>query len=121
MSDIQFWYPVAAEKNPGNNERKIQRKQGFIWLFNVKTEPYEVNIDADGYTFHVIFGRHSKGHFLCIPDRNVGCEILSYKDRYWNIGAIYDTGQLRYEGACAIGNALQLIELLLGKDVKSGE
>ena len=52
MSDIQFWYPVAAEKNPGNNERKIQRKQGFIWLLNVKTEPYEVNIDADGYTFH---------------------------------------------------------------------
>ena len=104
-----------------DDKSKILRKQGFIWLINIKTEPYEVMIDAGGYTFRIVFGRHSKGHFLCIPDWNVGCEILSYKDRYWNIRSIYDTGQLRYEDACAIGNALQLIELLLGKKGVSGE
>ena len=79
MSDIQFWYPVAAEKNPGNNERKIQRKQGFIWLLNVKTEPYEVNIDADGYTFHVIFGRHCivRSNGAAAPRKRCSCSVLN--------------------------------------------
>ncbi len=45
---------------------------------------YEVEITGRGSTFHVIAGPKSNGHFLCIPNWEVGCELAAYNDIFWN-------------------------------------
>lgn len=45
---------------------------------------YEVEITGRGSTFHIIAGPHSNGHFLCIPNWEVGCELAAYNDIFWN-------------------------------------
>lgn len=115
MNNIRFWYPAIKEDAPFLREEDIQRKQGSIRIINIDHEPYEININADGYGFHTIFGSQSSGHFLCIPNWNIGCGLGPYNDRYWNTNSIYGSGKIRYEDACAIGNALQLLERFLGK------
>ena len=45
---------------------------------------YEVEICGRGSSFHVICGPQSKGHFLCIPNWQIGCELSEYDDVFWN-------------------------------------
>ena len=45
---------------------------------------YEVEINGRGSSFHVICGPQSNGHFLCIPNWQVGCELGEYNDVFWN-------------------------------------
>lgn len=47
--------------------------------------PYEMMVRARASRYHVIFGEHSFGNFLCIPDWNVGCEIADFTDTFWNL------------------------------------
>ena len=117
MNDIMFWYPAPEDDEPFHDSSDIRRKQGSIKIINIRHEPYEITIDTDGYSFHAIFGSQINGHFLCIPNWNIGCELASYNDRYWNIKSIFRSGRVRYEDAYAIGNALQLLEFMLGKDI----
>ncbi|MCR5012817.1 MAG: hypothetical protein K6A72_10765 [Lachnospiraceae bacterium] len=116
MDDILFWYPAYEDDRPLHERSDAKHKQGSIRVINTAHEPYEMTIDTDGYSFHAIFGSQINGHFLCIPNWNLGCELAAYNDKAWNISSIYRAGTLRYTDACAIGNALQLIEILLGKE-----
>lgn len=112
---LDFWYRTA-EKNTlpfDEAEKTANMKHGTIRVINLDHEPYEVCINANGYGFHAIFGSQENGHFLCIPDWNVGCELSSYKDRFWNIESIVRSGNLGSEEACAIGNALDLLDFLI--------
>ncbi len=115
MNNIQFWYPAIKSSDLLTDNPDVYRSQGFIRIINIKHEPYEVNINANGNGFHVIFGSQINGNFLCIPNWNLGCELGPYKERIRNTDSIYGTGQVRYEDACAISNALQLLEIMLGK------
>ena len=121
MNKIEFWYPAQKEEAPSVEQSNIVRKQGSIRVSNTEHEPYEITIDTGENGFHAIFGSQINGNFLCIPNWSLGCELAQYNDRYWNISSIYKTGRITYEDACAIGNALQLIEILLGKKVMPGE
>ena len=112
MSPINFWYPVP---NEDDQEAGTLHKEGRIQVINLHREPYEVYLNTNGYSFHMIFGSQENGHFLCIPNWNVGCELGSYDDRFWNISSIIHTGQIGNDEAYAIGNALDLIKILIKK------
>lgn len=45
---------------------------------------YEIDISACGSYFHIIAGVHRYGHFICIPNHGVGCELASFNDLFWN-------------------------------------
>ena len=112
MNDIRFWYPAA--KRTGSERSNSKQKEGLIHVINLENQPYEIEIMANGYCFHTIFGKSNmKNDFLCIPNWNLGCELVSYKDRHWNINSIAHTGKISYEDACAIGNALDLLALFI--------
>lgn len=112
MSPIRFWYPVPCEDD---QESGALHKEGRIRVVNLHHEPYEVHLNTNGYSFHLIFGSQENGHFLCIPDWNVGCELGPYDDRFWNTSSILHTGQIGHDEAYAIGNALDLMKILLNK------
>ena len=115
MNNIRFWYPTLCSDTPFVDKTKVIHKEGSISVINLEKEPYEVQIDANGYGFHVIFGRLINGHFLCIPDWNMGCELGPYEDKSRNINAILQSGQIGIDEAYAIGNALDLLKILIKK------
>ncbi len=47
-------------------------------------ENCEMEVTARGSYFHVIFGVHSNGNYLCIPNWDVGCDIADFSDLFWN-------------------------------------
>ena len=113
MSLIRFWYTVPSSDAPF--ETDYFQKEGYIKVIDLKQEPYEVEICANGYSFHAIFGSQVNGHFLCIPNWNLGCELGAYNDRFWNIESIIKSGQVGRDEAYAIGNALDLLRIMLNK------
>ncbi len=46
--------------------------------------PIEADIEANGFTFHVVVGKYVKGHYICIPNWNIGSELAALDDRFWN-------------------------------------
>ncbi len=45
---------------------------------------YSIDVTGHGSSFHIIFGKSNKGNYLCIPEWNVGCELASFSDSFWN-------------------------------------
>lgn len=45
----------------------------------------EAEVSGRGSTFTVIFGDYRNGHFLCIPDLDVGCPMSRWDDLFWNM------------------------------------
>lgn len=113
MKKIDFWYSVPDEDEAGY-DTAIAR-HGTIRAINLSCEPYEICINANGFGFHTIFGTQVNGHFLCIPDWGVGCELASYTDRFRNIESILRSGRIGRNEAYAIGNALDLLSFMVGK------
>ncbi len=58
--------------------------EGEIIPIQLSKEPYEVEINARDSWFHVLIGHHCYGRFICIPNWNVGTEMSSFEDVFWN-------------------------------------
>jgi len=85
---IPFIYPPGADL-----DEEIEPRLGYISPIRLDAEPYEVNVDFDGYSYHLIFGRQINGHFLCVPDWHIGAEIsASYEDILWNSESLRKSG-----------------------------
>lgn len=48
------------------------------------SDPYKMIVRARGSRFDVIFGKGINGNYICIPNWQIGTEIVSLKDRFWN-------------------------------------
>jgi hypothetical protein len=44
---------------------------------------YEVFIESRS-SIYILFGKTSRGGFVCAPDYNVGCHMVNLKDKFWN-------------------------------------
>lgn len=65
-----------------------------------------VSVDADGFNFTVIYGRYENGHFCCIPNHGIGCDMSSPTDTFYNTEALRRQG-LSTEAAKAIVEAIK--------------
>ena len=113
MEPIQYWYPVVYRDENNLEDNVVVRKSGKIIPLQLSREPYEVNVEARGWSFHMIFGSQINGMFLCIPNWNVGCELSRLSDRDWNMSSLLRTECLDYEETTAIIWALYSIGDLL--------
>lgn len=78
---IPYEFPVTArccQNDP------VQHKKASLYPVSINKEPYEAFIEAQGLSFHVIFGSQANGNFLCIPNWQLGCELSDYTDKNWN-------------------------------------
>lgn len=48
----------------------------------------ELRISGRGSSFLVIVGRYINGHFLCIPELNVGCALSRPDNILWNLNRV---------------------------------
>ena len=81
MEPILYWYPVSYLNGEEPYGSVVVRKSGRIIPLQLKKEPYEVDVEAGGASFHLIFGHKTNGMFLCVPDRNIGCELSELLNR----------------------------------------
>jgi len=44
----------------------------------------EMLVTGRGTSLWVVFGKYRHGNFLCIPNANIGCELASLGDTFWN-------------------------------------
>ena len=101
--EIPFEYPVASQKPNLTHGSRQTRCKGTIKPIQLDREPYEITLEARGYSFHLIFGSQINGNFLCIPNWQFGCELGDLTSKAWNLDSILRTeSQLEYEDATAI-------------------
>lgn len=67
-------------------------------------QPYEMEVSARGSYFHIVFGRHAYGNFLCIPNWNIGCELSDCSDIFWNTERL--SKHLKIVDAISVAQAL---------------
>ena len=113
MGPIQYWYPVVYLDDDDPEDSIVVRDKGKIIPLRLHQEPYEVNVEARGSSFHLIFGSQVNGMFLCIPNWNIGCDLSRLSDRDWNMDSLLKTECLDYEETTAIIWALSSIGELL--------
>jgi hypothetical protein len=65
-------------------DSKTTRWSGQLRMIHCST-PYEMEVTARGSSFHIICGRHQYGNFICIPNWNIGTELASFSDCFWNM------------------------------------
>jgi len=61
-----------------------KRWQGNIYLIGHSGGTYDAVVKGAGSSFHIFVGKHSYGHFLCIPAQGIGCELSELDDTFWN-------------------------------------
>ena len=70
--------------------------------------PYEFNVHATGGSFNVVLGHYIWGKYICIPNWNVGCDISTLADSFWNRNRLEEAG-LSKNNATSITEALEKI------------
>ena len=55
---------------------------------------FEANIEANGCSYLVIYGKHVNGYFMCIPNFGFGCEMSDPADMFWNCESMINAGIL---------------------------
>ena len=78
---------------------------GEIAPIQLEREPYEVEITARGSYFHLLVGHHAYGNYICIPNWDVGTELASLSDSFWNLERLSST-KLKKVDACSVAYAL---------------
>lgn len=67
----------------GTKGMKPIRWEGHINLLRRK-DPYELEVTARSSSFHILCGKHKYGSYICIPNWNIGTELASLSDSFWN-------------------------------------
>ena len=55
-------------------------------------EQFETMISCEGFRYHLIYGQHSYGYYLVIPEWNIGCEMSDCNDTFWNTESLRKKG-----------------------------
>ena len=71
--------------------------------------PCEAELCARGSRFHLIVGKHSYGNYLCIPNWDVGTELSSLTDVFWNEERLRHYSRMKKADACTIVSALKVL------------
>ena len=55
-------------------------------------DPLEMDVEANGWLFHVLIGEYQYGRYICIPNWNIGSEYATFDDEFWNRERLNNTG-----------------------------
>ncbi len=53
---------------------------------------FEIDVNTDGSSYLVIFGKHINGYFCCIPNWKIGCEMTSPSNIDYNMDKLKACG-----------------------------
>lgn len=67
---------------------------------------HNISISCNGFSYNVIFGKYINGGFCSIPNWNVGCDLASFDDIFWNTESLTKALDNEY-AARAIAEAIK--------------
>ena len=88
--------------------KNIQQWEGSLEILQ-RGNPCEAELCARGSRFHLIVGKHSYGNYLCIPNWDVGTELSSLTDLFWNEERLRHYSRMKKADACTIVLALKVL------------
>lgn len=63
--------------------KNYEKWDGYINRVHNHGSHYEIQVESrSGFTF--IIGKYIAGAFISIPAFNIGCDLSSYRDYFWN-------------------------------------
>lgn len=65
----------------------------------------EISVDAHGYNFLVLYGKHINGGWCAIPNHGISCEMSDADDTFYNAEALIHRG-LSVKTARAVAAAI---------------
>lgn len=92
---------IAFTYSDGNNKERIGEIRNIV-----DYNPIEMDIEANGWTFHTIVGKHRDGNYICIPNWNIGSELAGLTDVFWNSERLINYTKLNPDNAKAIAIAI---------------
>lgn len=92
-------------------EKRLTKWTGIITNLKGSEEQCEFEVQSRGTYYHVIIGKHDYGHYVCVPNWDVGCELADYSDLFWNTERL--SKQLRTVDAITVATAIREIKVLL--------
>ncbi len=105
--EFTYFCTGLADMNPNSWE-------GHIKLLH-KSDYYEVEVTARLSSFHIIFGRHKYGNYICIPNWGIGTELSHLDDSFWNLERLSNTyPELSMVDAISIVDALAALNDFIG-------
>ena len=111
---ISYTYPIVYFYGDDLEDSEIIHKEGHIKPVQLEREPFEADVNAEGSSFHIVFGSHCNGNFLCIPNWHVGCELAKLTDIQWNLESLMgDDESFYYDNATAVAYALNEINKII--------
>lgn len=69
-------------------------------------DPIEMDVEANGWSFHVLVGEHQYGRYICIPNWNIGSEYSNVDDEFWNSERLKQYTELHPDNVAAIVRAV---------------
>lgn len=106
VNDMQGIRFKAALNREG--KRKQQVWEGDISRIQLRQQPYEATMCIRGGSYHLIFGQQINGWFLCVPNWEIGVELSTPADRFWNIESLCRAGVSEVDAVC-IADALKTL------------
>lgn len=96
-------------------DSKGNKCSGEIQLLS-DDDPLEMEVIANGWSFHVIAGTQCYGsRFLCIPNWSIGSELARLNDEFWNEERLLDHTTLHPDNVRAIVKALSTADEWVNK------
>lgn len=92
-------------------DKKDARWQGEIQALQEKNDGFEAEITGRSSSFYMIVGESERGNYLCIPNWQIGCELASYQDVFWNQEKLEE--QVSTVDAITIANGIRLISQIM--------
>ncbi|MBN1216470.1 MAG: hypothetical protein JXA99_13650 [Candidatus Lokiarchaeota archaeon] len=65
------------------NHLKHEKWEGKIGKVEIHQNNYEFRIESRSGIM-IIYGKTTRGYYVCVPDFNAGCHLVDWRDRYWN-------------------------------------
>lgn len=78
-------------------------------------DPLEIEVDTNGWTFHVLVGEYSYGRYICIPNWNVGSEFSRLDDEFWNDERLCNYTNLHQDNVKAVVRAVAVVDDWINK------
>ena len=93
-------------------DKKAESRNENEWIISIeiqrKTQTgFEAKILDDAWMYYIIAEKFQYGYYLCIPNWNIGVELSSYKDVFWNLENL--SRVMKRRGAFSIISAIKHI------------
>lgn len=81
---VYFECVNEIEDEKGRKVVKREKWKGEAEILRVNYRMVEAQIEGRLTRLTVLIGVYQYGHFICIPDINVGCPLSEWHDLFWN-------------------------------------